>query len=528
MSIKENSLVNKSFGLAQKLGKAILLPIAILPVTGLFLGVAAALTNASVLEAYPILANTELQAFLQILNAIGKSVFDALPLIFAVGIAVGLAKTDKGTAGLAAVVGYFVLITTINALLKVTNQLPGQGVDPKSLGQGAQFGIMTLQMGVFGGVLAGLYTSWVHNRFYKLKLPEVLSFFGGSRSVPIITTVVGGIFGVIMFFVWPAIGNAIAAFGQLASQLGVFGSFIYGLMLRTLYVCGLHHVFYLPFWTTAAGGVAEVGGVMIEGWQNIFLAQLADPNTTHFFGNIALYNSGRYIHMLFTMPAICLAMYHAIPDKKRRKKTLGFLLSLALTCFITGVTEPISFALLFANPILFIAEALIFALGFVACAVTGVTIGSTFSAGLIEFLLFGVFQGNAKTGFVWIIILGIPFAIASYFIYRFLIAKLDAKTPGREDDNEEAESSLKTAYKSGQAKAIIEALGGIKNIEDIDNCATRLRVNIKKIADVNLDSLKETGAHNTLVRGKNLQVIYGPSVNIVRIEIDEYLESLNN
>lgn len=273
---------------------------------------------------------------------------------------------------------------------------------------------------------------------------------------------------------------------------------------------------------------SEVGGVMIEGWQNIFLAQLADPNTTHFFGNIALYNSGRYIHMLFTMPAICLAMYHAIPDKKRRKKTLGFLLSLALTCFITGVTEPISFALLFANPILFIAEALIFALGFVACAVTGVTIGSTFSAGLIEFLLFGVFQGNAKTGFVWIIILGIPFAIASYFIYRFLIAKLDAKTPGREDDNEEAESSLKTAYKSGQAKAIIEALGGIKNIEDIDNCATRLRVNIKKIADVNLDSLKETGAHNTLVRGKNLQVIYGPSVNIVRVEIDEYLESLNN
>ena len=284
-------------------------------------------------------------------------------------------------------------------------------------------------------------------------------------------------------------------------------------MSRTLYVCGLHHVFYLPFWTTAAGGVAEVGGVMIEGWQNIFLAQLADPNTTHFFENIALYNSGRYIHMLFTMPAICLAMYHSIPDKKRRKKTLGFLLSLALTCFITGVTEPISFALLFANPILFIVEALIFALSFVACAVTGVTIGSTFSAGLIEFLLFGVFQGNAKTGFVWIIILGIPFAIASYFIYRFLIVKLDAKTPGREDDNEEAESSLKSAYKSGQAKAIIEALGGIKNIEDIDNCATRLRVNIKKIADVNLDALKETGAHNTLVEEKSSSYLWTIAVN---------------
>lgn len=528
MSIKENALVNKSFGVAQKLGKSILLPIAILPVAGLFLGISAALTNGAVLKAYPILASPGLQIFLQILNAIGKSVFDALPLIFAVGIAVGLAKNDKGTAGLAAVVGYFVLITTINVLLKITNQLPAQGVDPKSLGQGLQFGVMTLQMGVFGGVLAGLYTSWVHNRFYKLKLPEILAFFGGSRSVPIITAVVSALFGVLMFFVWPMIGNLIGAFGELASKLGVFGAFIYGLMLRTLYICGLHHVFYLPFWTTAAGGVAEVAGKSIAGWQNIFLAQLGDPNTVHFFKNIALYNSGCYIHMLFTLPAVCLAMYHSIPDKKKRKRILGFILSIALTCFITGVTEPISFALLFASPILFIVEAVLFAIGFVACALTGVTIGSTFSAGLIEFLLFGVFQGNSKTGFVWILILGIPFAIATYFIYRFLITKLDAKTPGREEENEDEETSLRSGYVSGKAKDIIEALGGVKNIEEIDNCATRLRVTVKKIAEVDIEGLKKTGAHNTLVRGKNLQVIYGPSVNIVRVEVDEYLESLNS
>lgn len=479
MSIKENALVNKSFGVAQKLGKSILLPIAILPVAGLFLGISAALTNGAVLKAYPILASPGLQIFLQILNAIGKSVFDALPLIFAVGIAVGLAKNDKGTAGLAAVVGYFVLITTINVLLKITNQLPAQGVDPKSLGQGLQFGVMTLQMGVFGGVLAGLYTSWVHNRFYKLKLPEILAFFGGSRSVPIITAVVSALFGVLMFFVWPMIGNLIGAFGELASKLGVFGAFIYGLMLRTLYICGLHHVFYLPFWTTAAGGVAEVAGKSIAGWQNIFLAQLGDPNTVHFFKNIALYNSGRYIHMLFTLPAVCLAMYHSIPDKKKRKRVLGFILSIALTCFITGVTEPISFALLFASPILFIVEAVLF-------------------------------------------------AIATYFIYRFLITKLDAKTPGREEENEDEETSLRSGYVSGKAKDIIEALGGVKNIEEIDNCATRLRVTVKKIAEVDIEGLKKTGAHNTLVRGKNLQVIYGPSVNIVRVEVDEYLESLNS
>lgn len=526
MSNKDNKLSNQSFGMVQKLGKAILLPIATLPVAGLFLGISAALTNGSVTKAYPILATPALQAFLQILNAIGNSVFVALPLIFAVGIAVGLAKADKGTAGLSAVVGYFVLIITINALLKVTHRLAGPDVDPRLLGQGAQFGIMTLQMGVFGGVLAGIYTAFVHNRFYKLKLPEFLAFFGGSRSVPIITTFVGGVFGVIMFFIWPAIGNGIIAFGTLTSQSGIFGAFLYGLVLRTLYVFGLHHVFYLPFWTTAIGGTAIVAGKAVDGWQSIFLAQLADPNTTHFFGNIALYNSGRYIHMLFTLPAICLAIYHSIPDKKKRKKTLGFIISIALTCFITGVTEPISFALLFANPILFIVEALLFAAAFLVTAVAGVTIGSTFSAGLIEFLLFGVFQGNGKTGFIWIIILGIPFAIATYFIYRFLISKLNAKTPGREDDDESEELNIKSSYQSGQAANIIAALGGMKNIDDIDNCATRLRVNIKKIDEVDLEALKKTGAHNTLVRGKSLQVIYGPAVNLIRVEIDEYVESL--
>jgi maltose/glucose PTS system EIICB component len=526
MSIKEKSIGNQSFGLAQKLGKAILLPIATLPVAGLFLGIAAALTNGAVIKAYPVLGTTALQAFLKILNAIGNGVFTALPLIFAVGIAVGLAKADKGTAGLAAVIGYFVLITTINALLTVTNKLPAQGVDPRAVGQGAQFGIMTLQMGVFGGVLAGMYTAWVHNKYYKLRLPEFLAFFGGSRSVPIITTVVGAVFGVIMFFVWPIIGNAIAAFGSLASNLGIFGAFLYGLLLRTLYIFGLHHVFYLPFWTTAAGGTAVVAGKTIQGWQNIFLAQLADPNTTHFFGNIALYNSGRYIHMLFTLPAICLAMYHAIPDMKKRKQTLGFIVSIALTSFITGVTEPISFALLFANPILFVAEALLFAVAFLITAITGTTIGSTFSAGLIEYLLFGVLQGNSKTGFIWIIIIGIPYAIATYFIYRFLITKLNAKTPGREGDNEDDEMNVQTSYQSGQAKDIIAALGGMNNIEDIDNCATRLRVNVKKIAEVNIEALKKTGAVNALVRGKNIQVIYGPKVNIIRVEIDEYIESL--
>ncbi len=527
MDGKSNKLGNHAFELVQKLGKAIMLPIAILPVAGLFLGIASALTNAAVIEAYPILASPALQAFLKILFAIGNSIFNALPLIFAVGIAVGLAKTDKGTAGLAAVVGYFVLITTINALLSITNQLPGADIDPRSVGQGSQFGIMTLQMGVFGGVLAGIYTAWVHNKFCHLKLPEFLAFFGGSRSVPIITAAVGGIFGVIMFFIWPTIGYAIEAFGSFVSHMGVFGGFLYGLVLRTLYIFGLHHVFYLPFWTTAAGGTATVAGQIVQGWQNIFLAQLADPNTTHFFKNIALYNSGRYIHMLFTLPAICLAMYHSISDKKKRKKNSGFILSMALTCFITGVTEPLSFTLLFANPLLFVVEALLFALAFLATSIVGTTIGSTFSAGLIEFLLFGVMQGNSKTGYIWIIVLGIPFAIATYFIYKFLIVKLNAKTPGRENDDEDEEMNIKSSYQNGQAKDIITALGGKNNIDDLDNCATRLRVTVKEISKVNIDAFKKTGAYDTMVRGNNIQIIYGPTVNLIRTEIDEYITSIS-
>lgn len=526
MEKERSNLGGNAFEFAQKLGKAILLPIAILPVAGLFLGIPAALTNGAVIEAYPVLQSVWLQNFLAVISALGKSVFNALPLIFAVGIAVGLAKADKGTAGLASVVGYFSLIITVNAILGITNQLPGEGVDPKSIGMGEQFGIMTLQMGVFGGILAGLFTAWTHNRFYKLKLPEFLAFFGGSRSVPIITTLVGAIAGLFMFFIWPAIGNGIAQFGQLASQLGILGSFLYGLMLRTFYIFGLHHVFYLPFWTTAAGGTLEVGGNIIQGWQNIFLAQLSDPTTTKFFSNIALYNSGRYIHMLFTLPAVVFAMYRSIDDPKKRKAMSGFMFSIALTSFITGVTEPISFALLFANPLLFVAEAIIFALAFLATAVTGVTIGSTFSSGLIEFLLFGVFQGNARTGWVYILVLGVPFAIATYFIYKFLIKKLDAKTPGREEDNEDEELNIKSNFQEGDSKKIVEALGGVNNIVDLDNCATRLRVTVKKIPEVNPDMLKTTGAHDTIMRGKNIQVIYGPKVNLIKLEIDEYLESL--
>ncbi|TYS51206.1 PTS transporter subunit EIIC [Bacillus infantis] len=512
----------------QKLGKAILLPVAILPVAGLLLGVSAALSGQAVIEAYPILGNEILQAILTIMNAAGSGVFNALPLIFAVGIATGLAKREKGPAGLAAVVGYFVLIITINALLKVTGDLAPPEVDPRSLGQGLQFGVLTLQMGVFGGILTGIVTGVVHNRYYNIKLPEILAFFGGSRFVPIVNTFVFLVVGAIMYLVWPLIGNGIAAFGEFATGLGTLGAFLYGLMLRTLYLFGLHHVFYLPFWTTAAGGTMEVNGQVYEGFQTIFLAQLSDPNTTKFFGNLALFNSGRYLHMMFGMIGIVLAMYKTIPAGPRRKATAGFLFSIGLTAFITGVTEPISFALLFASPILFAAEAILFALSFVVASLADITIGSTFSAGAIEFFLFGVFQGNDKTNYLWALVLAIPIIFVYYFVFKTLILKLDAKTPGRDEEAvTENEQNHEASIKDGQAKNIIEGLGGFDNITEIDNCATRLRVSIVKPDKINADLLKQTGALNTVVRGKSVQVIYGPKVNIIRTEVDEYAENNN-
>ncbi len=525
MSEQKVTLKDEFIGLGQRLGKAIMMPIAILPVAGLFLGVSAALSSGAVKAAYPVLVNPGLQAFLSILNAVGNGVFTALPLIFAVGIAVGLARAEKGAAGLSAVVGYFVLLTGINALLNITGKMAPADADVRLFGQAVQFGVKTLNMNVFGGILAGIVTGFVHNRFYKTKLPDYLAFFGGSRFVPIINTIIFMVVALVMVFVWPVIAGAIAMVGTITQGLGIIGAFLYGLTLRLFYIIGLHHVFYLPFWTTAAGGTLEVGGKMVEGWQTIFLAQLSDPNTVKFYSNIALYNSGRYLHMLFGLPAACYAMYTTIPKGPRRKATAGFIVSIALTCFITGVTEPISFALLFASPILFAAEALLFALDFLVAAVLNVTIGSTFSAGIIEFLLFGVFQGNAKTNFIWILVAGIPVAVLNYYVFKMLILKLNAKTPGRDEDEDlESELKLSSGYKNGQAAAIIEALGGVNNLVEIDNCATRLRVTVKKLEGVSPEKLKTTGAHNTLIRGKNIQVIYGPTVNLIRTEIDEYLE----
>jgi PTS system maltose and glucose-specific IIC component len=524
MGIKE-----KTFNLGQKLGKAILLPIAILPVAGLLLGVSAALSNPVIVKTYPALNHVVIQAVFKIMNAAGNGVFSGLPLIFAVGIAVGLAKADKGTAGLASVIGYLIMNCTINALLTITGKIAPKDIDPKLFGQGNILGTVTLQTGIFGGIIIGLMVAYLHNKYYQKKLPTYLAFFGGSRFVPIVTSVAALGAGTVLFFIWPFFGALFASAGILVNKTGILGAFIYGFILRLLLPLGLHHVFYLPFWTTALGGTLEVGGTNVEGFQAVFLAQLGDPDTVKFFGNLAKFNSGRYLHIMIGLPAVCLAMYRSIPDKKRRIATVGFLLSAALTSFITGVTEPIDFALLFASPVLYLVSCVYFALCFVITTVADITIGSTFSAGVIEFFLFGVMQGNAKTGYLYLLLIGIPLFFIYYATFKFMITKFNYKTPGRGDESDDVSMDDMGSGKVTDGKreqAIIDGLGGLENIIDLDNCATRLRVTVKDGNIISEPKLKGTGAVGIIKKGNSVQVVYGPTVNIIKNDLEAYIKSI--
>ena len=518
------SLKDNLFSLGQQLGKAIMMPISILPVAGLLLGISAALSSGAAIKAYSVLDNAALQGLLKLMNAVGNGVFAALPLIFAVGIAAGLAKNEKGSAGLSAVVGYFVLLTGTGAFISIFGKGAPAGADIRLYGQAVQFGIKTLNMNVFGGVLAGIVTGVVHNKYYKTKLPDVLAFFGGSRFVPIVNTIVFMVISLIMVFVWPAIAAMIAYFGVLTQGLGIFGAFIYGLVLRGFYVLGLHHVFYLPFWQTAVGGTMEVGGKLIQGGQNIFFAQLADSaHITHFSADATRYFSGEFIFMIFGLPGAALAMYRtAKPEKK--KAAGGLLLSAALTCMLTGITEPLEFSFLFVAPVLFAVQVVLAGSAYMIAHILNIAVGLTFSGGFLDLLLFGILQGNAKTSWIRIIPVGIIYFFLYYFIFSFLIKKLDLKTPGREDNDEETKLYTKAdvnARKAGNTEAgatagsedslsaeITRGLGGSANIEDVDCCATRLRCTVSNPDLVNDGILKATGASGVVHRGQGVQVIY--------------------
>ena len=487
---------------------------------------------------------TILHALLVIMNKVGSAVFDNLPLIFAVGVAIGMAKKEKEVSALSAVIAYFVMNTAINAMLTITGQILENGEIAESVLEGtitSVCGIQSLQMGVFGGIIVGLGVAALHNRFYRIQLPNALSFFGGTRFVPIISTIVYMFVGILMYFVWPVVQNGIYALGGLVTGSGYVGTLIFGLIKRALIPFGLHHVFYMPFWQTAVGGTMEVAGQMVQGGQNIFFAQLADSaNIAHFSADATRYFSGEFIFMIFGLPGAALAMYHcAKPEKK--KAAGGLLLSAALACMATGITEPLEFSFLFVAPALFVVQVILAGTAYMIAHILNIAVGLTFSGGLLDFFLFGILQGNEKTSWMRVIPVGILYFFLYYFIFKFMIKKFDFKTPGREDDDVETKLYTKADVKArkeaqndgvasedAMSEAITKGLGGKKNISDVDCCATRLRCTVHDAARVSDGILKATGASGVVHKGNGVQVIYGPNVTVIKSNLEDYLEKAPN
>ena len=435
---------DKIFGVLQRVGRSFMLPIAILPVAGLLLGLGSSFTNTTTIETYGLQwllgDKTILHALLVIMNAVGSAIFDNLPLIFAVGVAIGMAKKEKEVSALSAVIAYFVMNVSINAMLKISGKILADGSIAKDVLDGtitSVCGIQSLQMGVFGGIIVGLGVAALHNKFYRIQLPNALSFFGGTRFVPIISTIVYMFVGILLYFVWPVVQNGIYALGGLVTGTGYVGTLIFGLIKRALIPFGLHHVFYMPFWQTAVGGTMEVAGQMVQGGQNIFFAQLADSaNIAHFSADATRYFSGEFIFMIFGLPGAALAMYQcAKPEKK--KQAGGLLLSAALACMATGITEPLEFSFLFVAPALFAVQVVLAGSAYMIAHMLNIAVGLTFSGGFLDFFLFGILQGNAKTSWMRVIPVGIIYFFLYYFIFKFMIKKFDFKTPGREDDDVE-------------------------------------------------------------------------------------------
>lgn len=522
------------FSVLQRVGRAFMLPIALLPIAGLLLGIGASFTNVTTLEAFNLIGimgpGTFLYSCFTLLSSVGTVIFDNLPLLFAMGVALGMAENEKATATLSAAIAFFVMHKTINSLLLITGKLEEGAMAEGTVAN--VVGIQSLQMGVFGGIIVGLGVAYLTNKFYKIRLPNVISFFGGARFIPIISTAVYLLVGILMFFAWPFVQSGIYALGDLVLKSGYAGTFIYGFIERILIPFGLHHVFYLPFWQTGVGGSALIDGVMIYGAQNIFFAELASPNISKFSVSATRFMSGKFPFMIFGLPGAALAMYTCADDRKK-KAAGGLLLSAALTSMLTGITEPIEFTFLFVAPILYVIHSVFAGLSYMLMHILEVGVGMTFSGGIIDLMLFGVLQGNAKTNWVMIPLVGIGYFIVYFFLFRFLITRKNYPTPGREVGDDEVKLYTRADYeakkKSGKndvSEIILDGLGGKDNITGLDCCATRLRVTVKDIGKVNDALLKQSGARGVIKKGVGVQVVYGPQVSVIKSELEDYIASV--
>ena len=527
---------DKIFGVLQRVGRSFMLPIALLPVAGLLLGIGSSFTNETMLAAYGLNSvihpGTLIYTILDVMSQTGNAVFNNLALLFAMGVAIGMARKEKEVAALSGAVAYIIMNTAIQAMINAAGGVEAMPANSTT----TMLGITTLQMGVFGGIVVGLGVAALHNKFYKIELPQVLAFFGGTRFVPIVSSIVYLVVGIAMFYIWPVVQNCIAALGALVLASGYAGTFIYGLLERALIPFGLHHVFYMPFWQTAVGGTAIIDGVTVTGAQNIFFAELASKSTTVFSVSATRFMAGKFPFMMFGLPGAALAMYQcAKPEKK--KAAGGLLLSAALTAFLTGITEPLEFTFIFVALPMYAVHCVLAGLSFMLMHILNVGVGMTFSGGLIDLVLFGVMQGNAKTHWVWVVVVGAVYLVLYYIIFRFMISKFDYKTPGRDDAEEvklytradvNARNTASSSVPAGNdpvSAMIVEGLGGAANLADVDCCATRLRCTVKDAALVKQDVLKASGASGVICKGNGVQVVYGPKVAVIKAKLEDYLES---
>ncbi|MCI8329605.1 MAG: PTS transporter subunit EIIC [Oscillibacter sp.] len=532
---------DKIFSVLQRVGRSFMLPIALLPVAGLLLGVGSSFTNQTMLETYGltgvIYEGGVLYTALDIMNQCGSAVFNNLALLFAMGVAIGMAKKEKEVAALSGAIAYLVMNTAISAMITARGGVEAMAANTTT----STLGITTLQMGVFGGIIVGLGVAALHNRFYKIQLPQVLSFFGGTRFVPIVCTIVFVAVGIAMFYVWPVVQAGIAALGDLVLRSGYAGTWIYGLLERALIPFGLHHVFYMPFWQTAMGGTAIIDGVTVQGAQNIFFAELASKSTQVFSVEATRFMAGKFPFMIFGLPGAALAMYKAAKPEKR-KAAGGLLISAALTAMLTGITEPLEFTFLFVAPLMYAVHCVYAGLAYMLMHIFNVGVGMTFSGGIIDLTLFGILQGNAKTHWIWIVIVGLVYFVVYYFTFYFMITKMDLKTPGREDGDEETKLFTRSDFKAktgvgpdGSAPAggvsspvsalILKGLGGKANLSDVDCCATRLRVTVIDAEKVNDAMLKQSGASGVIHKGNGVQVVYGPQVAVIKSNLVDFMDS---
>ena len=530
---------DKIFGVLQRVGRSFMLPIALLPVAGLLLGIGSSFTNATTIETYHlgkfIYEGGVLYTILDIMSKTGSAVFDNLALLFAMGVAIGMAKKEKEVAALSGAIAYIVMNTTISALITAKGGVEAMAENSTT----SVLGITTLQMGVFGGIIVGLGVAALHNKFYKTELPQVLSFFGGTRFVPIVSTVTYLIVGIIMFYLWPVVQLGISKLGVLVLNSGYAGTWIYGILERALIPFGLHHVFYMPFWQTELGGSMMIDGNMVAGAQNIFFAELASKSTEVFSVSATRFMAGKFPFMIFGLPAAAFAMYKtARPEKKKIVGSL--LLSAALTSMITGITEPLEFTFLFVAPLMYAVHCVLAGLSYMLMHILNVGVGMTFSGGLIDMTLFGILQGNAKTHWIWIVVVGLIYAVVYYFVFYFMITKMNLKTPGREPDDVEPKlyrrsdvNEAKAAKAKGADKRasdvvsamILKGLGGKDNLSDVDCCATRLRVTVNDASKVTDDMLKASGASGVIHKGNGVQVIYGPKVSVIKSDLEDFIDS---